>query len=59
MMGAATVLAAATESAVKVEISPICALMLLTTMLLPILPADDDTVRVEKTALLAIRSSLT
>jgi len=49
---------AATESAVRVEISPDCALIVLNTGLLPI-AVPVETVRVEKTALLAVRSSLT
>ena len=50
---------AATERAVKVEMSPLCALMVLTTMLLPMVLVPVETMRVEKTALLAIRSFLT
>ena len=46
MMGAATV------RAVKVEISPLCALIVLTTKSLPTVPLPVETVRVEKTALL-------
>jgi hypothetical protein len=49
----------ATVRALKVEMAPDRAWIVLTTKSLPILPEDDDTVRVEKTALLARRSFLT